>query len=147
MFTVLGFEALWPCGLVTVELYVSSDGAPSYLTLVKHSRGELVSTNTISSRRWVLHCGRQTWLLFHNALSEGVVIDDILKYARMNKELAGVDDDTLEEDTELKRLVRAQAAELEILKERVSPPPHPPPLCLNAGVGMGRAAWDVACET
>jgi callose synthase len=28
----------------------------------------------------------QTWLLYHNALSAGVVIDDILKYARKNKE-------------------------------------------------------------
>ncbi|CAN0169464.1 unnamed protein product, partial [Hapterophycus canaliculatus] len=61
----------------------------------------------------------QTWLLFHNALSEGVVIDDILKYARMNKELAGVDEDSLETSSELKKLVQTQAAELELLKQRV----------------------------
>lgn len=59
----------------------------------------------------------KTWLLFHNALSEGVVIDDILKYARMNKEQEGVDDDALEGD--LRKLVQAQAAELEALKQRV----------------------------
>ena len=28
----------------------------------------------------------QTWLLFHNALSEGVVVDDILKQARQSQE-------------------------------------------------------------
>ncbi|CAB1098159.1 GT48 [Ectocarpus sp. CCAP 1310/34] len=61
----------------------------------------------------------QTWLLFHNALSEGVVIDDILKYARMNKELAGVDEDSLESSSELKKIVEAQAAELELLKQRI----------------------------
>ena len=48
------------------------------------------------------------------------MIDDILKYARMNKELAGVDEDSLESSSELKKLVQAQAAELELLKQRVS---------------------------
>lgn len=48
------------------------------------------------------------------------MIDDILKYARMNKELAGVDEDSLEASSELKKLVQAQAAELELLKQRVS---------------------------
>lgn len=57
--------------------------------------------------------------MFHNALSEGVVIDDILKYARMNKELARVDEDSLDSSSELKKLVEAQAAELELLKQRV----------------------------
>lgn len=66
------------------------------------------------------HAPKKTWLLFHNALSEGVVIDDILKYARVNKELAGVDEDSLEASSELKKLVHAQAAELELLKQRVS---------------------------
>ena len=33
----------------------------------------------------------QTWLLYHNALSAGVVIDDILKYARKTKEQAIVE--------------------------------------------------------
>lgn len=48
-----------------------------------------------------------------------MVIDDILKYARMNKELAGVDEDSLESSSKLKKIVEAQAAELEILKQRV----------------------------
>ncbi|CAM9694747.1 unnamed protein product [Discosporangium mesarthrocarpum] len=58
----------------------------------------------------------QTWLLFHNALSEGVVIEDILKYARMSKEQAGAED---ADDVDLKRLVHAQARELEYLKARI----------------------------
>lgn len=62
----------------------------------------------------------QTWLLFHNALSEGVVIDDILKYARMNKEQAHKEEDSLEDDQQLRTLVQAQATELELLKKRVS---------------------------
>ncbi|CAN0466177.1 unnamed protein product, partial [Laminaria digitata] len=61
----------------------------------------------------------QTWLLFHNALSEGVVIDDILKYARMNKELAGVDEDLLDGNEDLRKIVHMQAAELENLKRKV----------------------------
>ena len=31
----------------------------------------------------------QTWLLYHNALSAGVAIEDILKHARKTKEMAG----------------------------------------------------------
>ena len=31
----------------------------------------------------------QTWLLYHNALSSGVVIEDVLKHARKTKEMAG----------------------------------------------------------
>ena len=31
----------------------------------------------------------QTWLLYHNALSAGVAIEDILKHARKSKEMAG----------------------------------------------------------
>ncbi|CAM9094798.1 unnamed protein product [Ascophyllum nodosum] len=61
----------------------------------------------------------QTWLLFHNALSEGVVIDDILKYARMSKEQAHEVEDSLEEDHQLRRLVQSQTAELEILRQRL----------------------------
>jgi len=33
----------------------------------------------------------QTWLLFHNALSEGVVVDDILKQARQSQEVGAKD--------------------------------------------------------
>ena len=32
----------------------------------------------------------QTWLLFHNALSEGVVVDDILKQARQSQETSSI---------------------------------------------------------
>ena len=35
----------------------------------------------------------QTWLLYHNALSSGVAIEDVLKYARRTKERANIDDD------------------------------------------------------
>ena len=36
----------------------------------------------------------QTWLLYHNALSAGVVIEDILKHARKSKERATMVDDS-----------------------------------------------------
>lgn len=61
----------------------------------------------------------QTWLLFHNALSEGVVIDDILKYARMNKELADRDEDPMRVNADMRRILQAQAAELEMLKQQI----------------------------
>lgn len=48
-----------------------------------------------------------------------MVIDDILKYARMNKELADKDEDAGSLDTDIRKLVLAQAAELEVLKQRV----------------------------
>lgn len=48
-----------------------------------------------------------------------MVIDDILKYARMNKEMAGVDEDLMETDGDLRKVVQTQAAELEVLKQRV----------------------------
>ena len=35
----------------------------------------------------------QTWLLYHNALSSGVVIEDVLKYARRTKESANIEED------------------------------------------------------
>ncbi|CAM9568890.1 unnamed protein product [Chrysoparadoxa australica] len=48
----------------------------------------------------------QTWLLFHNALSQGVVIEDILKYARHTQETASVDD--TEDTASLRKLVKHQ---------------------------------------
>lgn len=63
---------------------------------------------------------KKTWLLFHNALSEGVVIDDILKYARMNKELADRDEDPMRVNADMRRILQAQAAELEMLKQQVT---------------------------
>ncbi|CAM9242035.1 unnamed protein product, partial [Phaeothamnion confervicola] len=47
----------------------------------------------------------QTWLLFHNALSQGVVVEDILKYARKTQEQV-VDEE--EDLTELKARVKHQ---------------------------------------
>lgn len=39
----------------------------------------------------------QTWLLYHNALSRGVEIDNILQYARKSKEKAAVDTESVAE--------------------------------------------------
>lgn len=50
----------------------------------------------------------QTWLLYHNALSSGVAIEDILKYARKTKERAGSEEDTINE-------LKAQVAQQERL--------------------------------
>jgi hypothetical protein len=50
----------------------------------------------------------QTWLLFHNALSQGVVIDDILKYARKSQEQSAGADDVLDDTAELKKLIHHQ---------------------------------------
>mmetsp|Transcript_33873 Transcript_33873/g.103973 ORF Transcript_33873/g.103973 Transcript_33873/m.103973 type:complete len:586 (-) Transcript_33873:79-1836(-) len=49
----------------------------------------------------------QTWLLFHNALSEGVVVDDILKQARQSQESSGAKDQA-EELQKLRRQVEMQ---------------------------------------
>lgn len=53
----------------------------------------------------------QTWLLYHNALSSDVVVSDILKYARKNKEAAvsGEENEALSEQvTELRKIVQKQ---------------------------------------
>jgi len=53
----------------------------------------------------------QTWLLYHNALSSDVVVSDILKYARKNKEAAvsGEENEALSEQvTELRKIVQQQ---------------------------------------
>lgn len=50
----------------------------------------------------------QTWLLYHNALSSGVAIEDILKYARKTKEKADGESDVIGE-------LRAQVAQQERL--------------------------------
>jgi len=51
----------------------------------------------------------QTWLLFHNALSQGVVVDDILKQARRSQEADSTSHrDTAEEVRDLRRIVEQQ---------------------------------------
>ncbi len=52
----------------------------------------------------------QTWLLFHNALSHGVVMDDILKYARHRQEVSTLDDDAtpVDDTAELKKIIKHQ---------------------------------------
>lgn len=52
----------------------------------------------------------QTWLLYHNALSTNVVVSDILRYARKNKESSGGEsnEDLVEQVAELRRVVQRQ---------------------------------------
>jgi hypothetical protein len=75
----------------------------------------------------------QTWLLFHNALSEGVVVDDILKQARQSQETSSSNGQS-EEIAQLRRQVELQQRALGALLEgrgdasayyqaAVSPPP------------------------
>ena len=75
----------------------------------------------------------QTWLLFHNALSEGVVVDDILKQARQSQETSSANGQS-EEIAQLRRQVELQQRALGALLEgkgdasayyqaAVSPPP------------------------
>jgi hypothetical protein len=63
----------------------------------------------------------QTWLLYHNALSTGVAIEDILKYARTSKDKAR-DEASKEENAavilELKRQLAAQEAQIQLLMMR-----------------------------
>lgn len=54
----------------------------------------------------------QTYLLYHNALSSGVVIEDILKYARKSKEKALDEKNSI---ADLKRQVENQAKEIELM--------------------------------
>ena len=51
----------------------------------------------------------QTWLLYHNALSAGVAIEDVLKYARRSKEMGRSD------SSDVVNELRAQLAEQERL--------------------------------
>jgi len=59
----------------------------------------------------------QTWLLYHNALSSGVEIEDILKFARRTKERAG---DESEVVIELKSQVAEQQKIINQILERDS---------------------------
>lgn len=78
----------------------------------------------------------QTWLLFHNALSEGVVVDDILKQARQSQETASSNGQS-EEIAQLRRQVELQQQALGALLEgrgdasayyqaAAAPPPRSP---------------------
>ena len=61
----------------------------------------------------------QTWLLYHNALSTNVVVSDILKYARKSKDSGGaggeVNEDLLDQVSELKKVVQRQGQMLETM--------------------------------
>lgn len=54
----------------------------------------------------------QTWLLYHNALSSGVVVSDILRYARKTQEASGAasaeSQDMAEQIQELRKIVQRQ---------------------------------------
>eukprot|EP00529_Nitzschia_sp_RCC80_P002602 CAMPEP_0113499794 /NCGR_PEP_ID=MMETSP0014_2-20120614/31949_1 /TAXON_ID=2857 /ORGANISM="Nitzschia sp." /LENGTH=2183 /DNA_ID=CAMNT_0000394015 /DNA_START=271 /DNA_END=6822 /DNA_ORIENTATION=- /assembly_acc=CAM_ASM_000159 len=58
----------------------------------------------------------QTWLLYHNALSTNVVVSDILRYARKNKDSgggSGEDEDLSEQVAEMKKIIYRQEKILE----------------------------------
>eukprot|EP00612_Vaucheria_litorea_P006825 CAMPEP_0171471610 /NCGR_PEP_ID=MMETSP0946-20130122/804_1 /TAXON_ID=109269 /ORGANISM="Vaucheria litorea, Strain CCMP2940" /LENGTH=1191 /DNA_ID=CAMNT_0012001127 /DNA_START=475 /DNA_END=4047 /DNA_ORIENTATION=- len=55
----------------------------------------------------------QTWMLFNNALDQGVVIDDVLKYARMAQEQNA--DESRDKKEELKNLIQKQDSMLKKL--------------------------------
>ncbi len=60
----------------------------------------------------------QTWLLYQNAISSGVAIEDILKYARMTKEKAREEvgkDESSAAIAELKKQLAAQDAQIKYL--------------------------------
>jgi callose synthase len=59
----------------------------------------------------------QTWLLYHNALSTGVVIEDVLKHARRTKEMAGIEGDSI---TELRAALAAQERTIRMLVQNNS---------------------------
>ena len=62
----------------------------------------------------------QTWLLYKNAISSGVAIDDILKYARRTKDAAptsAATDDSVSAINELRKLISAQEATIRELLE------------------------------
>ena len=59
----------------------------------------------------------QTWLLYHNALSYGVVIDDVLKYARKSKERAG---DEVDNISELRNQLAEQERTIRLLMQRAT---------------------------
>ncbi|KAH8072100.1 1,3-beta-D-glucan synthase [Aureococcus anophagefferens] len=113
----------------------------------------------------------QTWLLFHNALSEGVVVDDILKQARQSQEVgakdtelelrnlrrqvetqqkaiarllarAGVDDDGLEAG-EVVNPVRDVTSEGEIAAA-APPQPDKPPVRSKSITSLRPAAYNTA---
>mgnify|MGYP005680216051 CR=1 FL=1 len=50
----------------------------------------------------------QTWLLYHNALSAGVAIEDVLKYARKTKERGTIASDTQDVVEQLKKQLAEQ---------------------------------------
>lgn len=56
----------------------------------------------------------QTWLLYHNALSRGVEIEDILKYARKSKEKASSESETI---LDLKTKIAEQQKQIQELIE------------------------------
>ena len=59
----------------------------------------------------------QTWLLYHNALSAGVVIEDILKHARKSKERASFVDDS-DSIAELRAQLAEQERTIRLLIQR-----------------------------
>ena len=69
----------------------------------------------------------QTWLLYHNALSAGVVIEDILRHARKTKERASDEDENAlaelkaqlaEQEKTIRMMLEEKEREKELLRLR-----------------------------
>lgn len=92
----------------------------------------------------------QTWLLFHNAVSQGVVVDNILKQARRSQE-ADNPPDTSTEIRDLRRMVEDQQrtiAELLSTNPRFTATGHDAATStVSSGVGSGVVAPDVVSDT
>jgi len=86
---------LWAPGALVLSIYKAHD------YVVGHTLFFIIGVMSTLQMGYL-----QTWLLYHNALSAGVAIEDVLKFARKNKEKFKTD--TTEQVNELKAQVLEQ---------------------------------------